>query len=126
MVETTRNIYPQWNNGTQFRLNEINRTKTRFVVEIHEREILRHTLCKYIAALDYFDKTLLVFSAKSCGVSICSIATVFDASVGITSASLSLKFSISKGTFWKNFKNIKKKEKKHNKIVLVATSKLKA
>ena len=60
---------------------------------------------------DYFDKTLLVFSAKSCGVSISSIATVFDVSIGITSASLSLEFSIGKGTFWKTFKNIKKKEK---------------
>ena len=113
MVETTRNIYPQWNIGIQFRLNEINRIKTRFVVEIHEREILRYTLWKYIAALDYFDKTLLVFSTKSCGVSISSIATVFDASIGTTSTSLSLKFSISKGTFWKIFKNINKKEKKN-------------
>ena len=44
------------------------------------------TLSKYIAAFNYFEKTLLVLSsAASNGVSIASFATVIGAPNGITS-----------------------------------------
>ena len=53
------------------------------------------TLNKYISRCDYFDKILLVLSATGGGVSIASFVTV--APVVITSASLSLVFSVSNG-----------------------------
>ena len=42
----------------------------------------------------YFDKSLIVLSETGGGVSIASFATVIGAPIGITSASLSLAFSL--------------------------------
>ena len=40
-------------------------------------------LNKYIASFDYFDKSLIVLSAKSGSISIASFATVTGTAVGI-------------------------------------------
>ena len=53
------------------------------------------TLSKYIAAFDYFDKTLIVLSATSGGISIVSFMCVIGAPVRIASASFSLVFSLT-------------------------------
>ena len=78
------------------------------------------TLSTYIAAFDYFDKILLFLSAISGGVSIASFATVIGSSDGITSASFSVIFSIS----IEILKIMRKKKKKHNIVLLVASCKL--
>ena len=49
---------------------------------------------KYIAAFNYFDKSLIVLSATSGGVSIASFASVIGAPVGLASASFSFAFSM--------------------------------
>ena len=87
-TQETINIYPQLDDGIQFRLNEIYRTKDYFIVEVGKRETMSKTLSKYIAAFDYFGKTLLVLGATSGSVSIASFP-VIRAPVGITRASLS-------------------------------------
>lgn len=76
------------------------------------------TLTKYIAAFDYFDKTLLVLSTASGGVPIASFSTV-NAPVGLKSGSLSFLFSVLGFLLQKAFKNNEKKKKKNNKIVLL-------
>ena len=58
------------------------------------------------------------------GVSIASFATVIGAPIGITSASLSLAFSLCTGLVKKLFNATRNKKKKHNKIFMLATSKL--
>ena len=60
------------NDQTKFRLNKINKTKDYFEFEIREREAVIKKLGKYTAALDYTDKTLIVLSATSEGISIVS------------------------------------------------------
>ena len=65
-------------------------------------------LSKYIASFDYIDKSLIVLSATSGNISIASFTAVTGAPVGITSASPSLKFSISTGVLMKIIKNNKK------------------
>ena len=50
---------------------------------------------KYIAAFDYFEKTLIVLSTTNGGISIISFTSVIRASVGIASASFSLVFSLT-------------------------------
>ena len=77
-------------------------------------------LSKYIASFDYFDKSLFVLSATSGSISIASFATVF----GTTSAYLSFAFSLSTGLVKKLLKATRNKKKKHNKIVMLARSKL--
>ena len=51
-------------------------------------------------------------------------ATFIGTPVGIASASLSLAFSLSAGIVKKLLKTTRNKKKKHNKIVLLARSKL--
>ena len=54
-------------------------------------------LCKYIASLDYFNKSLIVLCVTTGSISSAWFATVIGAPVGIVSASFSLAFSISTG-----------------------------
>ena len=124
----TPNIYPNLNanisNEQQFRLNKISEIKDYFLAEIRERELISKNISKYIASLDYFDKSLNVLSILSGSISIASFATVIGAPAGIIGASCGLTFSIT-SRFVKSFlKTIRNKKKKHNKIVMLARSKL--
>ena len=65
-------------------------------------------LSKYISFFDYFDKSLITLSATSGSISIAPFATVIGTPVGITSASLSLTFSLSTVLVKKNIKSNKK------------------
>ena len=49
-------------------------------------------LNKYVAAFEHIDKTLIVLSAASGGVSIISFTSIVGAPVGIASASFTLFF----------------------------------
>ena len=102
----------------QLRLNKINEIKDYFIAEIKERELISKRRSKYIAAFDYFDKSLIVLSATIGSISIASFATVIGTAVGIASASLSLVFSLSAGLVKKLLKTAR------NKIVILARSKL--
>ena len=106
-----------------FRLNKINEIKDYFVAEIKERELMSNRLSKYIAFCDYFDKSLIVLSTIG-SISIASSATVMGTPIGIASASLSLTFSLSTGIVKKLLKTTRNKKKKHNKIIMLARSKL--
>ena len=81
-------------------------------------------LSKYSASFDYFDKPLIVLSVATGSIFIASFATVIGAPVGIMSASCSLAFSITTGFVKMFLKTIRNKKKKHNKIVMLARSKL--
>ena len=73
----------------KFKLNEINKIKDYFNTEMSKK------LSKYIAAFNYIDKTLLVLSATSKGISIISFAVVIRIPEGIASASFILIFSLT-------------------------------
>ena len=108
----------------QFRLNKINEIKDYFIAEIRETELMSKNLSQYIASFEYFDKSLIVLSVATGSISIASFATVNGAPVGIMSASCSLTISITTGFVKKFLKTIRNKKKKHNKIVMLARSKL--
>ena len=124
----SHNIYPNLSktpsNEQQFRLNKINEIKDYFIAEIRERELMSKNLSKYIASFEYLDKSLIVLSVATGSISIASFATAIGAPVGIMSASCSLAFSITTGFVKKFLKTIRNKKKKHNKIVMLARSKL--
>ena len=111
-------------NNQQFRLNKISEVEEYFIAEIKEKELMSKKLSKYISFFDYFDKFLVALSATSGGVSIASFATATGAPIGITSASFSLAFSLCTGLVKKLLKATRNKKKKHNKIVMLARSKL--
>ena len=124
----SHNIYPNLSANTsnkqQFRLNKMKEIKDYFIAEIIERELMSKILSKYIGSFDYFDKSLIVLFVATGSISFASFATVIVVPVGIMSAIFSLVFSITTG-FVKNFLKITRhKKKKHNKIVMLATSKL--
>ena len=82
------------------------------------------SLSKSIASFDYFDKSLVVLSVATGSISIASFATVTGVAVGIVTASFSLTFLIPTGTIKKLLKTTKNKKKNHNKIIILARSKL--
>ena len=105
-------------NKQQFRLNKINEIKDYFLAEIRKKELISKNLSKYIASLDYFDKSLNVLSILSGSISIASFATVIGAPAGIIGASCGFTFSITSG-FVKNFlKTIRKKKRKNTTKLL--------
>ena len=120
----TINTYSNLSDQTKFRLNEINKIKYYFNSEIEERKIVSKKLSKYIAAFDYFEKSLIVLSATSRGISIISFVSVIGVSAGMRSASFSLVFSLTTGIIKESLEITRNKKKKHNKIVMFAKSKL--
>ena len=112
------------NYQTKFRLNEINKIKDYFEFEIRERERVIKKLSKYTAAFDYTDKTLIVLSATSGGISIISFTNFIGIPAGVISVSLTLVFSLTTGIIQKLLKETRKKKKKHSKIIILAKSKL--
>ena len=80
---------------TKFRLYEIKKIENYFINEINERESYSKKLSKYVTIFDYIDKTLIILSATTSGISIISFTSVIGTSVGIVSASSNLIFSLS-------------------------------
>ena len=99
------------------------KTKNYVNAEIKKRELMSKRLSKYIASFDHFDKSLIVLSAGSGSISIASFATVTGTPVGRTSTSPSFTFSLSTGLLKKLLKTTRNK-KKHNKTVMLGTSRL--
>ena len=124
----SHNMYPNVSknisNEQEFRLNKINEIKDYFIPEIRERELMSKRLSKYIVSFNYFDKSLIVLSVATGSISIASFPTVVGAPVGMMSASFSLAFSITTGFVKRFLKTTRNKRKRHNKIVMLARSKL--
>ena len=78
----------------------------------------------FLIILDYIDKTIIVLSAASGGISIISFTSAIGVHAGLASASFTLVFSLATGIIKKLLKVTRKKKKKHNKIVMLAKSKL--
>ena len=108
----------------KFRLDEINKIENYFHQEINQRKSCSKKLSKYDTAFDYIDKVLIVLNAASGGVSIISFASVVGAPVGIAGASFTLIFSLTTGIIKKLLSTTRSKKKKHDKILMLAKSKL--
>ena len=81
-------------------------------------------LSKYVAAFDYINKVLIILSATSGRVSIDLFTSIIGAPVGIASASFTLIFSIATGIIKKLLSITRNKNKKHDKNLMLAGSKL--
>ena len=118
------NLGANISNEQQLRLNKINEIKDYLLAEIRERELISKNLSKYIASFEYFNKSLIFLSVLASSISIASFVSVIGAPAGIIGASCGLTFSITSGFVKKFLKTIRNKKKKHNKIVMLARSKL--
>ena len=95
---------------TKFQLDGISKIENYFIEEINQRKSWSKKLSKYVAAFDYIDNILIVLSATTGGVSICSFTSIVGAPVGIASASFTLIFSLTTG-ITKKLLNITRKKK---------------
>ena len=107
---------------TKFRLSEIIGIENYFHQEINQRKSCSKKLSKYVTAFDYIDKILIVLSATSSGV--CIIPSASGASAGIASATFTLIFSLTAGIIKKLLRITRNKKKKHDKILVLAKTKL--
>ena len=97
---------------TKFRLDEISKTDNYFIEEINQRRSCSKKLNKYVAVFDYIDKILIVSSAASGGVPICSFTSIVGAPVGIASANCTFIFSLATG-ITRKLLNITRKKRKN-------------
>ena len=109
---------------TKFRLDEISKIENYFIEKINERKSCSKKLSKSVAVFDYIDQALIALSATSGGVSIISFTSIVGAPVGIASASFTLIFSLTTGIVKKLLNITRNKKKKHDKILMLAKSKL--
>ena len=105
---------------TKFRLREIIGIENYFYQQINQRKLCS----KNVTAFDYIDKILIVLSATSSRISIISVTSIVGAPVGIASANLTLIFSLATGIVKKLLNITRNKKKKHDKILMLAKSKL--
>ena len=75
-MDEAHNMYPNLNDQQPFRLNKISEVRDCFIADIRERELMSKKISNYIASFDYFDKSLIVLSTASGGISIASFAAV--------------------------------------------------
>ena len=111
-------------NQTKIRLDKKSKIENYLIEEINQRKSCSKKLSKYVAVFDYIDQALIVLSATSSGVSIISFTSIIGAPVGIASASLTLFFSLTTGIVKKLLNITRNKKKKHDKILMLAKSRL--
>ena len=115
--------YFKMNMANKYRLDEINKIRDYFNNEIKERKDIIKKLNKYLVSFDYLDKIFITLSASFGTLSIASYVSVVGIPAGITSASLTLVFTVATGISKSLLKLTIKRKKKHNKIIVLAKNK---
>ena len=112
------------NISQKFRLKNIDKTRNNFIEEIDQNEMMSKKHRRVCTALNYIEHLLILASVVTGCVSISAFVSLVGISEGITSSAVGLNIcAITAGI--KKYKSIiKKKKKKHNKIVLLAKTKL--
>ena len=103
---------------TKFRLYEIEKIENYFIDEINKKKPCSKKLSKYVTAFDYIYKVLIVLSAATGGVPVCSFTSFIGVPVGIASANFILVFSLTTGIIKKLLSTTRKKKKKHDQILM--------
>ena len=122
-IADTSDSHVELADANKYRLDEINKIKEYFDNEIKERKDIIKKLNKYLVSFDYLDKMFITLSASFSTLSIASYTTVLGLPVGIAGSSVTLIFTISAGIN-KSLLKVTKKEKRNNKIIAIAKSKL--
>ena len=109
----------------EFRLKKIDEIRNYLIEEINRNELMSKKHKKPCRVLNYIDHSFIVISTITGCVSISAFASLVGIPIGITSSETELKTSVITAGI-KKYKSMikKKKKKKHDKIVLLAKSKL--
>ena len=113
------------NISQEFRLKNIDETRNYLIEEINRNELMSKKHKKVCTTLNYIEHFLILGSTITGCVSISAFASLVGIPIGITSSETELKTSVITAGI-KKYKSMikKKKKKKHDKIVLLAKSKL--
>ena len=109
---------------TKFLLYEIIGIENYFYKDINQQKLDSKKLNKYITIFDYIDKILIILSTTSGGISIISFTSIIGVPAGIASTSFILIFSVITGIIKKLLNITRSKKKNHDKILMLAKSKL--
>ena len=111
------------NISQEFRLKDIDETRNYFLEEIKKKELISKKHKKVCTSLNYIEHFLILTSAIAGCISISAFASSIGIPIGITCFSIGLKSCTITAWIKKYQSIIKKKIKKHDKIVLLAKSK---
>ena len=112
------------NISRKFRLENINKKINYFIEEINQNELMSKKHKNICGILNYIEHLLILVSTGTECVSISASASLVDIPLGITSSSVGLKICVITAGIKKYKFIITKKKKKHEKIVLLAKTKL--
>ena len=110
----------------KFRLYEIKKLKMILSMRLINKNYTVKKLNRYVTIFDYIDKILIILSAATGGISIISFTTAIGAPVGTASPSFTLIFSLTTGIIKKLLDITRRKNKKHDQILMLAESKFKS
>ena len=105
-------------------MENINETRNYFLEDIAENELTSRKHRKIRAIPNYIECILILASTVNGSILISAFASMFGIPIGITSSVTGLKICAMAAGIEKYKSIIKKKKKKHNKILLLAKSKL--
>ena len=108
----------------EFRLKNIDETRNYFLEEIKQTELMSRKHKKVCTTLNYIEHFLILASTITGCILISAFASLLGIPIGITSSAIGLKICAITARIKKYKSIIKKKKKKHDKIVLLAKSKL--
>ena len=108
----------------KFRLKNIDETRNYLIEEINQNELMSRKHKKVCITLNYIELCLILASTITGCISISAFASLLGVPIGITDSAIGLKsFAINAGI--KRYRLIiKKKQKKQDKMALLAKFKL--
>ena len=107
------------NTSQEFRLKNIGETRSNFLEEIEQNELMSRKHKNFCTTLNYIEHFLTLASTTTGCISISAFTSLIGIPIGITSSGIGLKpCAIAAGI--KKYKSIiKKKKKKHDKTVFL-------
>ena len=112
------------NISPEFRLKNKDETRKYLIEEINRNELMSKKHKKVCTTLNYIEHFLILGSTITGCVSISSFVSLVAIPIGIKSSAIGLKICAITAGIKKYKPIIEKKKKKHDKIVLLAKSKL--
>ena len=108
----------------EYRLKNIDERRNYFLEEIKQNELMSKKHKKVCETLNYFDHSLISASTILGCISVSAFASLIGNLIGITISAIGLKICAINAGIHKYKSIVKKKEKKYDKIVLLAKCKL--
>ena len=112
------------NISQEFRLKNIDATRNYLIEEINQNELMSKKHKKISRVLNYIEHLLILISTVTGCASISAFASLVGIPIEITNSAIGLKIFVITAGIEKYKSIIKKKKKKHNKILSLAKFKL--